>query len=173
MKDARIQPLVADRFFGRVQIDLVDFRRKPDGLFMWVFSLKDHFTKVPSILLCFISSDCFLLLQFCILRAMQSKSAAEVAMHLHSIFRLFGAPLILQSDNGREFIADVVHQLLLLWPGLQFVHGRPRNPHVQGLVEQSNGTLETVHARTHARTHARPSPPLHHHPTHHRGSSSG
>jgi hypothetical protein len=53
----------------------------------WVMHYQDHLTK------------------FSILRPLKSKRAAEVAYQLTDIFLLLGAPHILQSDNGREFIA--------------------------------------------------------------------
>ncbi|KRY13659.1 Thyroid adenoma-associated -like protein [Trichinella patagoniensis] len=44
------------------------------------------------------------LLPFCILSPLKSKRAEEVASKLLEIFLTFGAPSILQSDNGREFL---------------------------------------------------------------------
>jgi hypothetical protein len=51
------------------------------------------------------------LTQFSVLKALTSKSAAEVGYLLLDIFILFGAPHILQSDNGREFTANVIKEL--------------------------------------------------------------
>ena len=45
------------------------------------------------------------LTKFALLRPITSKLAAEVGFQLLDIFLLFGAPHILQSDNGREFTA--------------------------------------------------------------------
>jgi hypothetical protein len=45
------------------------------------------------------------LTKFAVLRPLTSKLAAEVGFQLLDIFLLFGAPHILQSDNGREFTA--------------------------------------------------------------------
>ena len=42
---------------------------------------------------------------------MVSKEAAKVAVHLYSIFRMFGLPAILHSVNGKEFVAEVVKEL--------------------------------------------------------------
>jgi hypothetical protein len=42
------------------------------------------------------------LTKFAVLRPLTSKLAAEVGFQLLDIFLLFGAPHILQSDNGRE-----------------------------------------------------------------------
>ena len=63
-----------------------------------------------------------------ILRPLKSKRAAEVAHQLTDIFLVLGAPHILQSDNSREFTANIITELKLLWPELKLVHGRPRHP---------------------------------------------
>jgi hypothetical protein len=44
------------------------------------------------------------LTKFVLLRALQSKRAEEVAYQLTDIFLTFGAPCILRSDNGLEFV---------------------------------------------------------------------
>ena len=62
--------------------------------------------------------------------------------YLEDIFLTFGAPAILQSDNGKEFRASVITELKLLWPDLSIVHGRPRHPESQGSVERSNGEVK-------------------------------
>nr|XP_047141505.1 uncharacterized protein LOC124816377 [Hydra vulgaris] len=52
---------------------------------------------------------------------------------------------ILHSDNGSEFINDVIKSLLLTWPGkTQIVNGSPRHSQSQGLVEQGNFTIERL-----------------------------
>ena len=75
------------------------------------------------------------------LRALKSKRAAEVAYQLLDIFRLFGAPNILQSDNGREFIAHIITELRSLLSELVIFHGRPRHPQSQGSVERANADI--------------------------------
>jgi hypothetical protein len=52
----------------------------------------------------------------------------------------FGAPKIVQSDNGKEFKG--VMKELLLRHGIKIINGRPRTPRTQGLVEQANGTVK-------------------------------
>ena len=64
--------------------------------------------------------------------------AAEVAFQLLDIFLLFGAPHILQSDNGAEFTASVITELKQIWPELVIVHGKPRHPQSQGFAERLN-----------------------------------
>ena len=51
-------------------------------------------------------------------------------------------PAILQSDNGKEFVAKVIHALVGIWPGTHIINGRPRHPQSQGSVERANRTLE-------------------------------
>ena len=80
--------------------------------------------------------------KFCILRPLTSKRAEEVASNLLDIFLTFGAPGILQSDNGREFVISVIAELSNLWPELKLVTGRPRHPQSQGAVERLNGVIQ-------------------------------
>ncbi|KAL4136182.1 hypothetical protein QTP88_007746 [Uroleucon formosanum] len=73
---------------------------------------------------------------------MESKRAIEVSTHLLSIFLTFGAPSILQSDNGREFVNCVIDELKQLWPECVIIHGRPRHPQSQGSIERANQDVE-------------------------------
>ena len=66
--------------------------------YKWIMVYQDHLTK------------------FVILRALTSKRAAEIADQLLDIFLLFGAPSILQSDNGSELTAQVIKELKDIWP---------------------------------------------------------
>ena len=81
--------------------------------FIQILSYQDHLSK------------------FVQLRPMESKRAEEVAKNLIDIFCIFGAPAILQSDNGREFTARVIEECVSLWPGLKTVHGQPRHSQSQ------------------------------------------
>ncbi|XP_076049388.1 uncharacterized protein LOC143030070 [Oratosquilla oratoria] len=76
--------------------------------------------------------------KFCALRRLTSKRAEEVAANLLDILLTFGAPAILQSDNGREFVNAIIAELSVLWPELKLVTGR--HPQSQGAVERLNGT---------------------------------
>jgi hypothetical protein len=77
----------------------------PDGEYHYILNYQDHLTK------------------FCHLRPLKGKDAAGVARELYQIFASFGAPLILQSDNGLEFRNQVVSSLKLLWPGRFIISG--------------------------------------------------
>ncbi|CAF3791028.1 unnamed protein product, partial [Rotaria socialis] len=117
---SELRPIISNDFHSRGQVDLIDMQSSPDGKFKFILNYQDHFTK------------------FCILRPIKSKTAAEVAYNLLDIFTTFGAPAILQSDNGREFVAKVIEELALIWKDLEIVHGKPRHPQSQGSVERSN-----------------------------------
>ncbi|XP_023230700.1 KRAB-A domain-containing protein 2-like [Centruroides sculpturatus] len=82
----------------RCQVDLIDFQTQPDGKFKFIMVYQDHLTK------------------FILLRALESKQAEEVAYHLNDIFLTIGAPCILQSNNGGEFINCIICEIACLWP---------------------------------------------------------
>lgn len=84
------------------------------------------------------------LTKFCILHPLTSKHAAEVAFLIADIFLLLGVPVLLQSDNGSEFTAQIITELGSLWPELSIVHGKPRHPQSQGSVERANGDIKDM-----------------------------
>lgn len=67
-----------------------------------------------------------------------------MAYHLLNIFTIFGAPSILQSDNGREFANNVVKEVRAMWPELKIVHGKTRHSQSQGSVERANQAIENM-----------------------------
>lgn len=123
-KGVVVRPILTKEFASRGQVDLVDMQSLPRGDCKWILNYQDHLTK------------------FCVLRALSSKRAAEVAYHLTDIFLLFGAPSILQSDNGSEFTANVIEELKMIWTTLKLVHGKPRHPQSQGSIERANGDMK-------------------------------
>ncbi|XP_064086259.1 KRAB-A domain-containing protein 2-like [Macrobrachium nipponense] len=76
------------------------------------------------------------------LRALQTKTAEEVAFHLVDTFCDKGAPHILQSDNEREFSNKLVKEVLMKWPERKMVHGKPRHSQSQGSLERANKDIE-------------------------------
>jgi hypothetical protein len=54
------------------------------------------------------------------------QTAEEVAYQLMDIFCMFGAPFILQTDNGREFANKIIENLADMWSGMKLVHGKPK-----------------------------------------------
>jgi len=66
------------------------------------------------------------------------QTTEEVAYQLMEIFCMFGAPFILQSDNGRQFANRIIQNLADMWPGMKLMHGKPRHSQSQGSVERSS-----------------------------------
>ncbi|CAG8737627.1 13889_t:CDS:2, partial [Gigaspora rosea] len=56
-----------------------------------------------------------------------SKRPIEVAIFLFDVFVCFCAPIILQSDNGREFTAEIIRELLTIWPDIHIINGHAMN----------------------------------------------
>ena len=125
-KGVVVNPILTKEFASRCQVDLIDMQSLPSDKHKWIMVYQDHLTK------------------FCVLRALTSKRASEVAYHLMDIFVLLGAPIILQSDNGSEFTSQVISELKDLWPDLTIVHGKPRYPQSQGSVERANGDIKDM-----------------------------
>lgn len=119
-----VRPLITQDLNQRAQVDLIDFQSLADGSYRYIMHYKEHLTK------------------FSLLRPLTSKRAAEVAKELFGIFSDFGAPHVLQSDNGREFTANIIKELATLWQDLVLVNGRPRHPQSQGCVERSNSSVK-------------------------------
>ena len=67
-----------------------------DGEFQWSLHIKDHFSK------------------FSWAYPLCSKEAQAVAEKLLQQFYSFGVPKILQSDNGKEFVAKVIKVLIFI-----------------------------------------------------------
>ena len=126
-KGVVVRPILSSSFNSRGQVDLIDMQSMPDGNYKFIMNYQDHLTK------------------FCVVESLTSKRAAEVAYKLlTNVFLVFGAPHILQSDNGREFTANIITELKQFWPELVIVHGKPRHPQSQGSVERSNGDIHDM-----------------------------
>ena len=103
-------------------------RYLPHREYKWILHLVDHWCK------------------FQFVSPLVSKSASDVANALEKwVFPIIGLPSIVQSDNGREFVNQVIESVVATWPGqVQLVSGRPHHPQSQGLVEQAHYTLERM-----------------------------
>jgi hypothetical protein len=76
---------------------------------------------------------------FVILRALHNKEAETVAKELLSIFCLLGFPRIMQSDNGTEFVNQVVSSMLAI-NGVRHRLIAAYNPRADGKVERAVGS---------------------------------
>lgn len=128
-KQSPARPIVSTNFLTRVQVDLTYMGSIPDGGYKWICHARDHFTK------------------FSWTSPLKSKSTSEVAKTLYNIFIVFGAPLILQTDNGTEFTSSIIAELMSLWPRTKIIRGRPRHPQSQGAVERANAILKNKLAK--------------------------
>jgi hypothetical protein len=107
-------------------MDLIDMQTLPDGDNKWILVYQDHFSK------------------FIQLRALKAKTSVEVCNALFDIFTILGVPIILQSDNGKEFRNQIISALKSMWPDLLLVNGRARHPQSQGSVERANADIKKM-----------------------------
>lgn len=126
------KPILSSDFRDRIQVDLIDMRtmRKLDiyGMMQrWILTVKDHSTGLVYLV------------------AIPRKKAVFVAAELEKYFGFIGFPHILHSDNGKEFIASLVVDMIMRNnPDCFIVTGRPRTPRDQGSVEIANKLVKRV-----------------------------
>jgi len=84
------------------------------------------------------------LTKFVILKPQKTKLAEEIAYNLMEIYTTFGAPAILHSDNGREFVNSEINELHTMWGDVKIVHGKPSHSQRQGSIERANQDVEDM-----------------------------
>lgn len=119
-----VKPLVFSEINSRCQVDIIDMQSQCDGEFRFIMVYQDNLTK------------------FVQLRPLKTKDAEEVAKHLMDIFCIFGAPMILQSDSGREFVKKIIDILKVKWETLKIVHGKPRYIQTKKFIEIANQDIQ-------------------------------
>ena len=80
---------------------------------------------------------------FVILRPLKDSTAATIARKLWKIFCLIGWPRILQSDNGPEFVNEILRALIKL-TGIDHRLISPYNPRADGKVERVIGSTMMI-----------------------------
>jgi hypothetical protein len=80
---------------------------------------------------------------FVILRPLKDTTAETVASTLWDIFCIIGFPKILQSDNGSEFVNDILRSLVKI-TGIEHRLITPYNPRADGKVERTIGSVMMV-----------------------------
>jgi hypothetical protein len=85
-----IKPIVTCGLGTRGKVDLIDFQSMPNGDFRFLLNYLDHGVK------------------FLFSIPLKRKRASCVAIALLEIFTVIGPPMILQSDNGKEFSGAAV-----------------------------------------------------------------
>ena len=77
---------------------------------------------------------------------MKTRSAEEVYSSFEGLVHQGGAPTIIQSDNGGEFIGEVVQKRCQEFE-VGIIHGRPHHPQSQGQIENLNKQVKRLLAR--------------------------
>jgi len=80
---------------------------------------------------------------FVVLRPLKDQSAATVARKLWKIFCLIGPPKILQSDNGSEFVNDIIRALVKV-TGIDQRLITAYHPQADGKVERAIGSVMMI-----------------------------
>ena len=93
------KPILSENFRDRFQVDLIDMRSVAmddvyDNTMRWILTLKDHSTQLTYLV------------------PLPKKIAKFVAYELDRIFGLIGYPSIFHTDNGKEFTANQILELL-------------------------------------------------------------
>jgi hypothetical protein len=78
--------------------------------------------------------------RFVELRAAPDATAASAARALIDVFGRFGAPKILKSDNGPQFVAQLIDSLLVAM-NVQHQHSIAYRPQSNSIVERANGEV--------------------------------
>lgn len=120
------KPILHSAYNSRAQLDLIDMQSQSVNDFRFIMNYQDHLTK------------------FVVLKPLKTKRAEEVAHNLLDIYTTFGAPAILHSDNGREFVNNTINELHAMWGDVKIVHGKPRHSQSQGSVERANRDVEDM-----------------------------
>jgi len=79
---------------------------------------------------------------YVVLRALRNKSASEVSQKLFDMFSLYGPPLEIQADGGKEFTNELINEV---WDklGIKRRFHTPYNPRAQGVVENAIRPIST------------------------------
>jgi len=107
---------------GHWQADLINFQKYNERGFKWILTVVDVFSKylwaIP----------------------LKNKSTEEVKEVFSCIFKE-RSPIVLQTDNSKEFKNTALANYLCLW-GITQVFSKAYTPTTQGMVEQYNQTLK-------------------------------
>ena len=77
---------------------------------------------------------------FCFTRGLTNKTAELVRKNLKELIFCYGAPQILQCDNGKEFVNSEIDDLCVEYK-IKRKFSRPRHPQSQEQVERLNQTI--------------------------------
>ena len=80
---------------------------------------------------------------FIMLRAVKQTTAETIASELWDIFSVLGIPKIVQSDNGTEYVNEILRALVRI-TGIEHRFISEYNPRADGKVERSIGTVMLI-----------------------------
>ncbi|CAG8611116.1 4712_t:CDS:2 [Paraglomus brasilianum] len=118
-------PVVSTEPWTHLQIGLIDFHEFADvnDGYQWLLTCVCTFSK------------------YLVAVPMKNKEAATIAKHLvNDVFKIPGPPRVLQSDNRKEFVADVIKNVCDIL-NIKIEHGRPRHLQSQGQIKRLNQTI--------------------------------
>ncbi|XP_017781828.1 PREDICTED: KRAB-A domain-containing protein 2-like [Nicrophorus vespilloides] len=118
MRKLAAKPAASNLMDSRCHVSLIDMQSKNDGEFNFILNYKDYITK------------------YSVLQPLKTNAPEEVADKIKHIFCLLGAPYIILSDNGPDFLNSVIKSLKIKWPELNIVHGS------QDSVETTNKVVK-------------------------------
>ena len=119
-------PPVVEVPFQKVAIDLIGPLAPPsERKHRWILTLVDCATRYPEAI------------------PLVSTTTEAVAEALLSIFTRVGFPLEVLSDNGPQFVSDLMKEVARLM-SIKMIHSSPYHPMANGLVEKFNGTLKNM-----------------------------
>jgi IS30 family transposase len=85
--------------------------------------------------------------RFTLVRPLKSKMAKDVARTLYHIIGDFGVPKIIQSDNGKEFVNSIIHEMKeLLGIGHRLIS--PYHPEANGTAEAAVKSVKSLLQKT-------------------------
>lgn len=119
------KPIVIEKKMVQWELDLIDM------------SNFEHLNEKTTFVLMVV--DCHS--KFLWSRPLKNKSAELVAFELQNILLQEGAPEIISSDNGSEFVNETMTELCLRFNVKQH-HSLPYRPTSQGQIERLNGTIK-------------------------------
>ena len=114
--------LAIKNIFDIISIDLSFGFEVTENGFIGILVIMEYLSKYPYII------------------PIKSKSAEEIAHHLFIYISMFGAPKKLLSDQGKEFINEIIKNLTLR-VGAEHRITSPYNPSTDGMVEKHMDTF--------------------------------
>lgn len=126
-----VKPIISNLPRERILLDLInmnqfnkDFKNmKKEDIYHYILTIIDHYSN------------------FTMVYAQKTKSEKETTRNVANYIRIFGAPKIMQMDNGLEFVNDVIKQLFKSYH-IKEIHSAPYRPQTNGKVENYNGFIK-------------------------------